>query len=79
MVIPFQISPSIDWSGWKDELGGVFRFNLEIHHLKPDLSGNLTEVSAMEPFFSVPWAIVVDILDVGLPLVMSFYFCAQDQ
>jgi hypothetical protein len=22
--------------------------------LKPDLSGNLTEVSAMEPFFSVP-------------------------
>ncbi|CAG2212268.1 unnamed protein product [Mytilus edulis] len=56
---PINIGPDItkqelpiSWDGWTDELAGIFRYNWEIHHLRADARGNLTEVSPMEPFYS---------------------------
>ncbi|VDI79548.1 Hypothetical predicted protein, partial [Mytilus galloprovincialis] len=56
---PISIGPditkqnlSISWQGWHDDLGGVFRYNWEIHHLKADALGSLKEVSPMRPLYS---------------------------
>ncbi|XP_071137082.1 uncharacterized protein [Mytilus edulis] len=56
---PINIGPDItkhklhiSWDGWKDELAGIFRYNWEIHHMRADALGNLTEVSPMEPLYS---------------------------
>lgn len=52
MHICFQQKLSISWQGWHDDLGGVFRYNWEIHHLKADALGSLKEVSPMRPLYS---------------------------
>ena len=40
------------WSGWEDELSGVWEYYVEVFKLSPNIYGKLVEAEPLKPVYS---------------------------
>jgi hypothetical protein len=41
------------WSGWTDELSGIWEYYVEVFKLAPNINNNLVEAEPLKPVYSV--------------------------